>query len=152
MATPNFSPRVTDEDIEAQPQDEFTYGISRACAEQCAGKSIWVLIRVFLIHVVGKSHAKSSARLRLMYLSENEKQGGEISEGRKDPKGDRDDVLMFVSPGILSSLYSPSYVPRADWSLLDYSRDFPRGKLPIAITGLEHHDSSIAHTIGSTTR
>ena len=101
---------------------------------------------------VGKSNANSSARLWLMYLSENEKQGWERSEGRKDPKGDRDDVLMFVSPDILSSLYSPSYVPCADWSLLGYSRDFPHGKLPIAVTGLEHHDSSIAHTIGSTIR
>jgi hypothetical protein len=108
MATPNFSPRVTDEDIEAQPQDEFTYGVPRACAEQCAGKSRWVLIRVFLIRIVGKSHSNTSAELWLMYLSENEKQGWEISEGWKGPKGDRDDVLMFVSPDISSSLYSPS--------------------------------------------
>lgn len=64
--------------------------------KQCAGKLRWASIRLFLIHVADKSYG-DSAELWLMYLSENEKHGREISERWE---GDRDDILVFVSPGI----------------------------------------------------
>ena len=116
MVTPNFRPWVVDEDIEAQFQDEFTHGAPPACTterqrmdfldKQCAGKLRWASIRLFLIHVADKSYG-DSAELWLMYLSENEKHGREISERWE---GDRDDVLVFVSPGI-NLFFSPVSSP-----------------------------------------
>jgi hypothetical protein len=116
MVTPNVRPWVTGEDIEAQLQDEFTHGDPRACAEpqgvdsndsvdtQCDGKLRWALIRLSFIRVAGKTHGDTSAELWLMYLGKM--QGSrEIGEGWK---GDRGDVLVFVSVGILCSSYFPS--------------------------------------------
>jgi hypothetical protein len=113
MVTPNVRPWVTGDDIEAQLQDEFTNRPPRAFSEPQRidsndsmdihgdGKPRWALIRLFLIRISGKSHGDTSAELWLMYLGK--RQGNwKINEGWK---GDRDDVLVFVSSGILCSFH-----------------------------------------------
>ena len=112
METPNFGPWVTDDDIEAQLQDNFTRGTPLACAlehqcmesidTQCAGKFRQALIRLFLIRAAGKSYGDPSAELWSMYLSKNETPCREI---REEWLEDRNDVLLFVSLGVTSSFF-----------------------------------------------